>query len=738
MKSLNNVPSQGTFGGAIQKINENFQLVQEVIGEISDLLTLDVGYFSTSSDLEASYPTPVLGMSAVVGDQFEIYKCTTAGTWTATGDRTRFNSAIVTSRPSTPDPHTIYCVQGIDSWTEEVYSNGSWVILATHSGALIMDATPTGGSANPVQSGGVFPMYAEMFGANAYVDVEKLGTIDTYMSVANAGGYANSTSYYTNIYPIEQGGKYEISVPLAGNSAMYTLGYTDYATLMAKSYYQDAHVFEFTDTIGTNKPFTYTIDSAGNYPCLMISYKVSGGEPVVKKYAAIAPVVVKTEQQNFSDIEKAQARGNIGAANVSVEQDVVSIKGDLHYTEEKDVNWVENMMAQQTNFRRVDGKRTTLPILLYKGETVAITTAGDSSYVLYPIVQVSGGDAIIGNSSPCIGLVQRTAPSSDIFTYSYTATEDIWICLSGTTDCTYSFINLKEESTIKRLENEIAIIAPLLKHSRIMFFGASNTAQSSAGVVGFAQLIAESAGLPYRSFVYDSADGNTADVIYAKPNITNYAKDGTCLRVISGRTDGVVARIKRHITENDYPDYVVLGFPANDAASQYTNMGTMSDSYTATFDTDTQLGALEEVCRYVTELGKPIKFGCFIPWEITWVASNFYDAYIPVLQKWCVPYLDLRRTAGFDLKNCAAHRNLYSLTADDYATWSATTTYNLDDKVKYGGSLYKCNADGVVGIEPTNTTYWMLVSSTSADGTHLNSIGSKIVMGKIRTFIESL
>lgn len=179
MQELNNVPSQGTFGGAVQKINENFSLVQEAIGEISDLLNLDVGYFSTSSDLQSAYPSPLKGMSAVVGDQFEIYKCTTAGTWTATGDKTRFTSAVVTSRPSTPDTHTIYCVQGVDSWTEEVYSNNSWLVLATHSGALSIDETPTEGSVNPVQSGGVYDaIEAAASGAGASVSIDKNSDTD--------------------------------------------------------------------------------------------------------------------------------------------------------------------------------------------------------------------------------------------------------------------------------------------------------------------------------------------------------------------------------------------------------------------------------------------------------------------------------------------------------------------------------------------------------------------------------
>lgn len=190
MNTLNNVPSQGTFGQSIAKINENFSLLQEAISELSEQESLDLGYFLTSSELQTAYPSPVVGMSATVGTQFEIYRCTTEGVWSATGEKTRYTQQVVTSLPSNPDAHTIYCVQGVDSWTEEVYSNNSWLVLATHSGALSIDETPTANSTNPVQSGGV---YDEIRGTG--LNYELGGYYDSDGAIVSDDGWAVQTDY---------------------------------------------------------------------------------------------------------------------------------------------------------------------------------------------------------------------------------------------------------------------------------------------------------------------------------------------------------------------------------------------------------------------------------------------------------------------------------------------------------------------------------------------------------------
>ena len=270
-----------------------------------------------------------------------------------------------------------------------------------------------------------------------------------------------------------------------------------------------------------------------------------------------------------------------------------------------------------------------------------------------------------------------------------------------------------------------------------MFFGDSLTSASTTGVVGFAHRIADAYGMPYKLFVYDSGDNNPADTPVDFPRFTNYGKDGTCNRIREGQTDSVLERVKRHITADTLIDYVLIECCVNDMAVSNRNKGQISESYTDTFDTNTTIGAIEETLRYLTTLEKPIRVGAFIPWLISWETPGWFDDYIPVFEKWGVPVFDMRKTAGFNMYSCAAHRHVYSLTSENYSTWDSATTYNLDDKVKYGGILYKCLTNNVTGIAPTNTEYWMLVSSESNDGTHLNNIGHFVVTGKIQKFIEA-
>lgn len=318
--------------------------------------------------------------------------------------------------------------------------------------------------------------------------------------------------------------------------------------------------------------------------------------------------------------------------------------------------------------------------------------------------------------------------------YLYVLTDE------GTRDSTpASIIKKGTEGLDDRIEKIEGRSSSKLYGKTVMFFGDSLTAASSVGVVGFAQIIAENEGLPYKAFLLDSHDGNTVDVPLTEPCFVNYGKDGTTNLVKTSRSDSVLERVRYHITANSDVQFALIECCVNDIG---VSLGVLSDSYTATFDTSTTIGALEETCRYLTTLGIDLHVGFWIPWRIYQYTDEAFnacmDGAISVFEKWGVPYFDMRKSSGFYLKGCLAHRLLYTLTNESYSTYSSTTTYNLDDKVKYGGNLYKCLADGVVGIPPTDTTKWMMVSTESADGCHLNNLGHKIVAGKIEDFIERL
>lgn len=619
-------------------------------------------------------------------------------------------AVIVPSSSTSSDMGSVYRYNEPGSWT-----------LCGKIGGLPMDTVPTEGSSNGITSGAVYQLQQEVT-----TDISQLrqkvmvnlgGEYAPFLKATNK--YIDGTvwalnlgnDYTADLVPVIPGQSLEIAAQPSQN-ANYTF-ITEQEIVNGRQVVFAEGYTGKRNLGGGQTSGIITAPSDAAYLWILIRYTGVDHTPSsIKLYNHFAFLIDTLTDR------------------------VDRIEGDLYNQRTIEISWVNNLMAEASNFRTRNGKRCSLPILLRSGESVNITTVGDGGYVMYPIVQVSGPTATVANSYTCAGLVAQIDSSSH--SYRYTAAADTYICLSGDNNCVVSF-ELKSDSKIEFIEDELKITAQRLKGKNVVFFGDSLTSNSTQGVLGFAKIIADAAGLPYRGFVYDSDDGNTADAVVNYPTVTNYAKDGTCIRTKTGRSDGVLDRVKRHILPDSDVDYILVEMPANDAANENLNLGEMSESYTATYDTDTQLGALEELCRYISELGKPIKFGCFIPWRIAWIRGNdFFDSFIPVFEKWGIPYLDLRNKAGFDLRDCAAHRNLYSLTADSYSAWNEVTTYNLDDKVKYGGSLYKSLVDGNVGHLPTDTAYWLMVSSDSVDGTHLNTIGNKIVVGKILSFLESL
>lgn len=87
MENLNNVPSSGTYGGAINEVNHNFSLVKGAIDGLEGRTIRSKGLFPTLAALNAAYPSPIVGDYAYVGSGLpaEIYDCVTAGKWHDTG-----------------------------------------------------------------------------------------------------------------------------------------------------------------------------------------------------------------------------------------------------------------------------------------------------------------------------------------------------------------------------------------------------------------------------------------------------------------------------------------------------------------------------------------------------------------------------------------------------------------------------------------------------------------------------
>lgn len=330
----------------------------------------------------------------------------------------------------------------------------------------------------------------------------------------------------------------------------------------------------------------------------------------------------------------------------------------------------------------------------------------------------------------CTPLAIYDADKSE-YIINVTSNGYIFVCSETNSSPTLNLLRYKSNKYISKT---------ILADKSIMLFGDSLVAGSTTGIVSFGKIMAEELYVPYRGFVYDrfdkGSDYNSDDIDVDYPCVTNYAKDGTHNAIIEGRNDSILERVKNHININTSVEYVLIECSINDYSSGIK--GTITDSYESEYNVATAIGALEETCRYLTTLNKDIKVGFLIPWHIYYVPSNYFDEHIQVFKKWCVPYLDMRELAGFDMLHCTKHRELYSLPSSSYSVFEETKTYKLDDKVKYNGYLYKCNKDNVVGVLPTDGDYWTKITDGEFDGCHLNNLGHRKVVGKILEFIKNM
>lgn len=92
MDSLNNIPSQGSFGNIVSALNANFDTIRVAIGLVEYSTTRCKGMYASSEALGLAVPSPKVGDWALVGQSLTqanpsaIYVCNTAGTWANSGN----------------------------------------------------------------------------------------------------------------------------------------------------------------------------------------------------------------------------------------------------------------------------------------------------------------------------------------------------------------------------------------------------------------------------------------------------------------------------------------------------------------------------------------------------------------------------------------------------------------------------------------------------------------------------
>lgn len=125
------------------------------------------------------------------------------------------------------------------------------------------------------------------------------------------------------------------------------------------------------------------------------------------------------------------------------------------------------------------------------------------------------------------------------------------------------------------------------------------------------------------------------------------AVSGTRLSTRSGSTNSIYERVVAMDTSADY-DYIGIEGGYNDYFSSVP-IGTLMANYTDTPDTTTVIGAVEGICKHIRTnfssskfffvLGhRPIGVGQY-PTDV----DTYWDAIISALEKWAVPYVDIRK-----------------------------------------------------------------------------------------------
>lgn len=89
MSAIETVLDTGDWGTASNQINNNFRALNTDVEKAKNASVKAKGLFPTLSDLKATYPSPIKGDWAVVGNTIPglVYECRTNGVWSSTGQQ---------------------------------------------------------------------------------------------------------------------------------------------------------------------------------------------------------------------------------------------------------------------------------------------------------------------------------------------------------------------------------------------------------------------------------------------------------------------------------------------------------------------------------------------------------------------------------------------------------------------------------------------------------------------------
>lgn len=249
---------------------------------------------------------------------------------------------------------------------------------------------------------------------------------------------------------------------------------------------------------------------------------------------------------------------------------------------------------------------------------------------------------------------------------------------------------------------------------KIAFIGDSVT-EGQGGVVGF---------------------GGWCKIIGESNNMNwhNYGVSGSKIAIQSGKTNSIQERLENY--SSDF-DYVLLQGGLNDIVG--IELGSITTGWDDVFNRNTFCGGVEYLFKLALTKYNNKKVGFLITYLIgsysEW--NTRADLIEQICKKWGMPYLDLRKYAGFNLVNSEL-RAIYGVSTSSYPVYSETSGYLLDNIVKYNGSTYKANQAIQSPAGAFNSALWTQVSSGDYDYWHCNVKAYQLLAPRIEAFLQSL
>lgn len=236
--------------------------------------------------------------------------------------------------------------------------------------------------------------------------------------------------------------------------------------------------------------------------------------------------------------------------------------------------------------------------------------------------------------------------------------------------------------------------------------------------------------------------GGWAKLIGVKNSMTwsNFGVGGTCITKVTGRTDSIIERLEGY--SSDF-DFVLLQGGLNDTVQAINAIGTITTGYNATLDLFTFCGASEYMCKLALSKYSEKKVAFLINYnfgstDISGKWKTLSDLLVQICIKWGMPYLDLRSQSGFNISNNDM-ATIYGVSTGSYPNYNATSTsYAVDDIVKYNSSTYKAIVAITAPAGTFDATKWQQVSAGTYDNWHCNPKAYNLLAPKIEAFLNAL